>query len=155
MAYLPIKASDWTCRAPGREPHRKILFMHPRSGLRLLRCPDCDHEEIVRWFASPGDVPDPLTAASCCEKQPGPDGYMWPITEEDKMVNRWGPNKKYCQHCGQRIIQTGNSWYHVTALGPVARCEPVTVAEPPADPNKFELSTEDRAFLREMRISEE
>ena len=49
--YLPIHPSHWICRAPGREDHWRILYKHPVSGLRYLKCPVCDNDEIVEWLA--------------------------------------------------------------------------------------------------------
>ena len=78
---LPISWRDWLCRAPGREDHRKVLWTHPLSGLRLLRCLECDADEIRSWLASSGNVPDPLTQASCCEKVLV-NGYLQPAQQE-------------------------------------------------------------------------
>jgi hypothetical protein len=75
MAFLPIKRESWTCRAPGREDHYRVLYRHPVTELRMLRCPTCDNDEIVRWLASPGHIPDPLTSVMCTDHEVGPDGY--------------------------------------------------------------------------------
>ena len=49
--FLPI-AKDWFCGAG----HMRVLFRHPRTGLRMLRCPDCDGVEIVNWLSADANV---------------------------------------------------------------------------------------------------
>jgi hypothetical protein len=65
--FLPIHPKDWVCRAPGRKDHYRVLFCHPVTGRRKLRCPDCQSEEIQSWFRSSGD-----------------EGYEYGLTDTDK-----------------------------------------------------------------------
>jgi hypothetical protein len=45
--FLPLEAKDWFCGGG----HMRVLFRHPRTGLRKLGCPDCDAIEIVNWLS--------------------------------------------------------------------------------------------------------
>ena len=68
MAFLPINPKDWICPAG----HRRVLFAHPVTEMRLLRCPDCDEQEIHKWLSGPGGA-DETTQAQCAG---GPERTM-------------------------------------------------------------------------------
>jgi hypothetical protein len=70
MFARSFPGKDWLCQAEGRKDHYRVLFRHPVTGLRLLKCPHCQSEEIRAWLAA------------------APDYDRFELTEEDQQMLR-------------------------------------------------------------------
>jgi hypothetical protein len=52
MIARSFPGKDWLCQAEGRKDHYRVLFRHPATGLRVLRCSTCQSEEIRAWLSA-------------------------------------------------------------------------------------------------------